>query len=99
MAALDILMNIKTGLRISHTALDEDIQADIDACLEDLKVCGIAAPDVKNPLIYNAVKLYCRSMYTDDTAQAAEWLRRYEALKASLMMAEGFGQGVESDDE
>lgn len=98
MAALDILTNIKTCLRISHDALDGDIVADIDACLKDLKVCGIAEPDTADPLIYNAVKLYCRSLYTDDTAKAAEWLRRYEALKASLMMAEGYGQEGAADE-
>lgn len=97
MAAVDILTDIKTSLRISHTMLDEDIVSDINACLGDLRVCGIIEPDVADPLIYNAIKLYCRSMYTDDTAKAAEWLRRYEALKASLMMAEGYGQEVTAD--
>lgn len=85
------LAKIKLALRTSHNKLDEDIQADIDACLADLTVCGIIEPDDTDPLIYNAIKLWCRSLYTDDTTRAAEWLRRYEALKACLMMAEGYG--------
>lgn len=91
---------IKLALRVSHTKLDDDIQSDIDACLADLKVCGIIhAPD-DDPLIFNAVKLWCRAAYTDDTTKAAEYLKRYEALKSCLQMAEGYGwQEEASGDE
>lgn len=93
-----MLEKIKQALRIRHDQLDDDILADIDACLADLRVCGVVYADVNNdPLIFNAVKLYCRSIYTDDTAKGAEWLRRYEALKACLQMAEGYGR--EASDE
>lgn len=84
------LLKIRQGLRISHNKLDDDIQADIEACLADLKLAGIVHAGEEDPLIFNAIKLWCRSLYTDDTAKAAEYLRRYEALKASLMMAEGY---------
>lgn len=93
---MDTLTKIKQGLRISHDKLDEDIQADIDACLADLKVVGITYADETDPLVFNAVKLWCRSLYTDDTAKAAEYLKRYEALKACLMMAEGYGRPAEA---
>lgn len=92
-----MLTKIKTALRISHDRLDADIQADIDACLADLKLCGVIhAPDT-DPLIINAVKLWCRSLYTDDPAKGAEYLRRYEAMKGSLQMASGYGR--EASDE
>lgn len=94
-----IIIKIKQGLRISHGKLDDDIQADLEACLADLRVCGVIYADVENdPLIFNAIKLWCRSLYTDDTAKAAEWLRRYEALKSCLMMAEGYGWKEASDE-
>lgn len=88
--ATDMLTRIKLALRIKHDALDDDIQADIDACLTDLEVCGVVFAETSDPLVFNAVKLWCRASYTDDPAKSAEWLRRYEALKASLMMAEGY---------
>ena len=91
MATPETIGKIKLALRISHSVLDDDIGADIDACIADLTVCGVIDPDEADPLIYNAVKLYCRSLYTDDTVKSAEWLRRYNALKACLMMAEGYG--------
>lgn len=86
-----MLEQIKLTLRVSHNKLDADIQADIDACLADLKVCGIVHAEDADPLILSAVKLWCRSLYTDDTEKGAEYLRRYEALKACLQMAEGYG--------
>ena len=89
--ASDIITKIKLGLRTSHTKLDDDIQADIDACLADLKLCGIIDPKESDPLMFNAIKLYCRSLYTDDTEKGAAYLARYDALKSCLMMAEGYG--------
>ena len=85
------LEKIKLSIRISHSKLDEDIQADIEACLADLRVCGIIHAGEEDPLILNAIKLWCRSLYTDDPAKGAEYLRRYEALKSCLMIAEGYG--------
>lgn len=92
------LEKIKLAIRRSHDKLDEDLQADIDACLADLRVVGIVHAGEEDPLIFNAIKLYCRSTNTDDPAKAAEWLRRYESLKACLMMAEGYGREVDADD-
>lgn len=95
----DLLTRIKLSLRISHSKLDEDIQADIDACLADLHGCGVVyAPD-DDPLIFNAVKLYCRSLSTDEPAKAAEWSARYDKLKGSLMMMKGYGHPKEASDE
>lgn len=88
---MSMLHKVKTALRITHNQLDDEIQSNIDAALADLEVCGVTFATIEDPLILNAVKLYCRSLHTDDPAKAAEWLRRYESMKASLMMAEGYG--------
>lgn len=98
MVTPETLMKIKQGLRLSHTKLDEDIMADIEACLADLEMGGIVKTDPKDPLIFNAVKLWCRSLYTDDTAKGSVYLERYNALKARLMNAEGYGWEAEADE-
>ena len=85
--ATDMLSRIKTYLRIKHNALDEDIEADIQACFADLEVCGVVFAETGDPLIYNAVKLWCRASYTDDTAKAARYREGYDRLKAFLQMA------------
>ena len=94
-----LLTKIKNNLRISHNKLDDDLSDTIAACLADLKVCGVQAPTLENtqetdPLILNAVKLYCRKEYTDDPVKSAEYGRRYDALKSSLMMATGYREEI-----
>lgn len=91
MAAAETLTKIKKALRISHSVLDEDIGADVDACLADLRTVGVIDPQEADPLIYKAIKLYCLAGYTSDTTKAAAYLERYNALKACLQMAEGYG--------
>lgn len=92
------LEKIKLGLRASHSKLDEDIQADIDACLADLRVHGIIHKDESDPLIFNAVKLYCKSLYTDDVAKATAFRQSYVAMRDSLKGAEGYGWKDESNE-
>jgi hypothetical protein len=92
------LDKIKLAIRISHSKLDEDVQADIDACLADLRLCGVIHAEESDPLIFNAIKLWCRSMYTDDPAKGSEYLRRYESLKACLRVAEGYGWEADADE-
>ena len=95
----DIITRIKLDLRITHSKLDSDVGADIAACLADLKLAGVTYKDETDPLIFNAIKLWCRSLYTDDIAKSAKYMERYEALKASLMMADGYCRPEETDDE
>ena len=89
--ALDTLTKIKQAIRRSHSKLDEDLQADIDACLADLRSCGVVYADETDPLIYNAIKLWCKALDTDDPNKSAEFRARYDALKSCLRMAEGYG--------
>ena len=92
------LEKVKQVLRISHSKLDDAIQADIDGTMADLQLVGVKYKGEEDPLIFNAIQLRCRSLYTDDPVKAAEWLRRYDALKACLMMAEGYGWEANDDE-
>ena len=94
---------IKLALRIKHEQLDQDIRADIDACLADLKMHGIIYAGIEDSLIFNAVKLWCKAYYTDDVVKAAAYLQRYNALRDCLKVAEGYGwkdtpEGADSDE-
>lgn len=97
MALPATIERVKTDLRIRHTALDGDLSDTIDACLADLRVCGIRCPCEADPLILNAVKLWCRSSYTDDTDKAAAYMTRYNSMKATLQVSAGYG-GDRDDD-
>lgn len=89
-----LVLKIKNSIRIKHNALDEDIEDTIRAALDDLDICGITAPPSDDPqdqdmdpLILNAVKLFCKVEYTDDPNKAAVFQRRYDSLKSCLMMS------------
>ena len=104
MAKPETLNNVKLALRVSHSVLDSDITADVDACLADLRVCGVQESKLDvtqelDPLVLNAVKLYCKKEYTDDTVKAARYQGGYDALKSCLMMAEGYGYEEAASDE
>ena len=86
-----LLAKVKTALRISHTALDEDVNDSIAAGLADLKTHGIVHADDTDPLIVNAVKLYCKAEYTDEPAKAETYRQRYKELRDCLKLAEGYG--------
>ena len=92
------LEKIKLGIRRKHDKLDEDIQADIDFALADLRMHGVIHKDESDPLIFNAVKLYCKSTNADDVAKSADWLQRYQALRDCLKAAEGYGWRADSDE-
>ena len=96
--ASDTLNKVKAFLRISHTKLDESISDDITGGLADLNAHGVIYKDDTDPLILNAVKLWCKSIYLDDVVKAAEYLRRYSALRDCLKIAEGYGWEAGSDE-
>lgn len=87
-----LLVKVKNYLRISHSVLDDDLSDAIAACQRDLKIYGVKAPtpddpQEPDPLILNAIKLYCKAETTDDPAKAAAYRARYDALKSCLGMA------------
>lgn len=87
----ELLKKVKMDLRIKHDALDEDIQDQIKACLLDLQVtAGIDVTNEEDPLLIKAIKLYCRANYKVE--QSRVYQSRYDALKACLQMASGYGR-------
>lgn len=87
----ELLEKVKLALRIKHSKLDDEIQDNIEACLLDLQMHGIVHKDETDPLIQNAVKLYCKSEYTDDLTKAEKYALRYRELRDCLKVAEGYG--------
>lgn len=102
MAKPETLAKVKQAIRRSHDKLDGDLMADIDACLADLRAHGINGPKAveTDPLIYNAIKNYCKEMDSEDPAEAARWRQCYRDLRDSLKAAEGYGwtKEVAADD-
>ena len=91
-----VLVKVKNYLRRSHDKLDDDLRDTIAACLRDLEIYGVKVVPTDwavDPLILNAIKLYCKAEDTDDPVKAAAYRERFEGLKASLGMAEEYKAG------
>lgn len=93
--ASEILLKVKRTIGISHNKKDDDILDDIEACLADLRACGILDPQETDSLVLRAIKLYCKGHYTEDPAKSAQYLERYDALKGALQSTTGYGFATE----
>lgn len=79
-----MLDKIKMALRITHTALDDDIQRNIDACLLDMEMVGVNK-SVVTELSTKACELYCKWQY-DYQGKGEQFQKNYEMLRNSLSM-------------
>lgn len=77
----------KLWLRIGTDAFDEEIGQVMEACLLDLHNAGVDDLRMTNPLIQQAVKLYCKAQFGfgDDNNKFA---CAYECLKCSLALSD-----------
>lgn len=89
---------IKDSMGIAHTNLDSQIGADIDVCLADLVLSGIATETtddegtttaIDDPLIDKAVELYCKGS-VDFQGEGTRYLRAYDSLKAAMQASEDY---------
>lgn len=76
---------IRKTMRISHTALDTEIESNIQTCLMDLERVGVNK-DVDSPLIFKACELYCKWQF-DYQGKADQYKRNYEELRDSMSLS------------
>ncbi|MED3972254.1 DNA-packaging protein [Priestia megaterium] len=82
-----MIEKVRKTLRISHTALDDDIQDLIDAALMELQLSGVKKLDEDDPLIIRAVKVYCKAEFGFDNPDAERFRESFEALRTHLSLA------------
>lgn len=87
-----ILDEVKLALRIAAatTDFDTEITGLINAALADLRLAGLAAEDITDPLIKQAVITYCKAGFGYDNPDADRLQRCYGLLKAHLTLADDY---------
>ena len=86
MATLD---KVKMALRISTTALDDELADLIKAAEQDLGVAGVVLPDTLNEICTTAIITYCKMRF--GLPDVVEWLKKsYDEQKAQLVTATGY---------
>lgn len=86
-----MLGKVKTALRVTTTAFDEEINDLINAACADLGIVGVdAVADTSDPLLTRAIITYCRVNFGQpddyDRLKAA-----YDEQKAQLISCTGYG--------
>lgn len=84
-----IIDKVKTALRVSTTAYDDEIQDLIDAAQIDLQIAGVIVPGSLDPIVTRAIITYCKMSFglPDDYDRLKA---SYDEQKAQLSTATGW---------
>lgn len=85
-----MLAEVKTALRITHNALDEEIEDIIEEARQDLILAGVSSEKAKSEedaLIKRAIKTYAKANMTAENATADRFQQSYDLLKQHLTLA------------
>jgi uncharacterized phage protein (predicted DNA packaging) len=81
-----MLEKVKQILRIKTSSLDDEIIGLIEACKIDLKISGIKKISENDPLIQQAIKIYCKANFGLDNKDSEKYQKSYDSLKVSLAL-------------
>lgn len=84
-----LLDYIKNSLRRTDDDLDDSLQADIDAAINDMQRVGVDAADSNNPLIYKCVDLFVK-WQIDYLSKGDQFAAHYQKLRDSLSLSESY---------
>ncbi len=96
-----MLAKIKKAIRRTSSALDDYIGWLVGSCKADLMIGGIysvqlareASIDaIDDPLLQQAVILYCKRDFADTAEDAERYGRAYENIKVSLALSGDYAQ-------
>ena len=85
--------DIRGMLRITTGALDDEIELNIEAAVEDLKRVGVdpayLEADTTPPLVVHAVVCWCKAHMGFDNDEAPRFMESYRACAIDLAYAHG----------
>lgn len=94
-----MLEKIKQALRIKISSLDDEITDLIEACKIDLSLSGIKKISEDDPLIQQAIKVYCKANFGLDNKDSEKYQKSYDSLKVSLALCGDYNTEVTTNVE
>ena len=92
MATLD---KVKMALRISTTALDDELADLIKAAQTDMGIAGVVVPSTLDEIVTKAIITYCKMSF--GLPEDYDRLKRsYDEQKAQLVTATGYTDWLEA---
>lgn len=80
------VMDVRKSMRISHNALDTDIDRNVEAARLDMSRVGIDTESKDDALIDKAIELYCKAQFNYQ-GKGEQFLKNYEKLRDSMSLA------------
>lgn len=87
-----MLESIKLALRISSSAFDIEIKDLIEAAKIDMRISGIVKLDTTDPLIAQAIKIYCKANFGLDNKDSEKYQKSYDMLKQHLALCGDYNE-------
>ena len=88
MALLD---DVRTALRVSTLAYDNELTDLIESAKLDLGIAGVVIPETMTEVVSTAVKTYCKMNFGTPSSDVYDHLKSsYDEQKAQLSMASGY---------
>lgn len=87
-----MLESIKLALRIKSSAFDNEINDLIQSAKLDMKISGIVKTDETDPLIQQAIKIYCKANFGLDNKDSEKYQKSYDSLKQHLSLCGDYNE-------
>lgn len=92
------LTDIKTALRVTTTAYDDELTNMMNSALTDLGIAGVEVPEESDPIITQAVITYCKIHFGKPDPKEWAYLKTsYDEQKTQLSMATGYTDWGDSE--
>lgn len=81
-----MLEKVKLALRIKNNKFNDEIEDLINSAKLDLSIAGVRKIEETDPLIQQAIKIYCKANFGLDNKDSEKYQKSYELLKQSLSL-------------
>lgn len=88
-----MLEKVKLSLRIKTDAFNIEISEMIEAAKLDLSISGIKKINEADPLIQQAIKIYCKANFGLDNKDSEKYQKSYNMLKEHLSLCGDYNVG------
>lgn len=93
---MSTLSDIKTDLRISHDALNTDIQDDIDTAKQRMRMKGVNVIDEDDKLTKTALKLHAKASFNFQ-GDGERYAAAFEKLTDAMCLSGDYNAGGRRD--
>lgn len=83
---VELVEEIKKAVRVKSPSADGEIRSLIKACIAEMEIAGAFARDLQDPLVKQAIILYCKGNYGYDDKPEG-FLEAYRSLRDAMALS------------